>query len=98
VSRIHKFDFQDSGLRIVETEDGFLKAIAEIARPGFIPYVYENGQIVYEAKLPDDILSVETVASASGAPLTIDHPKDENGNHILDNPDNAQALAVGNVI
>lgn len=97
MSKKHRFDFQESGLKIVQTEDGFLKAIADIARPGVFPYVYENGQIVYEAKLPGDILSSETVASASGAPLTLDHPKDAMGNHILVTPDNAQSLAVGNV-
>jgi len=97
VSKKHRFDFQESGLRIVQTEDGFLKAIADIARPGVFPYVYENGQVVYEAKLPGDILSSETVASASGAPLTLDHPKDEMGNHILVNPENAQNLSHGNV-
>ena len=97
MSKKHRFDFQESGLRIVQTEDGFLKAIADIARPGVFPYVYEDGQISYEAKLPGDILSSETVASASGAPLTLDHPKDEMGNHILVNPENAQNLSHGNV-
>lgn len=96
-NKLHKFDYQDSNLRIVETSEGFLKAIADIARPGVFPYLYEDGKITYEAKLPIDILSPETIASASGAPLTIDHPKDSMGNPILVKPENAQSLSHGNV-
>jgi hypothetical protein len=51
-NKLHKFDYQDSNLRIVETSEGFLKAIADIARPGVFPYLYEDGKITYEAKLP----------------------------------------------
>jgi hypothetical protein len=97
VSRLLKFDFQESNLRILKTPEGFLKAIADIARPGVFPYLENNGKINYEAKLPEDILSEETVKSAAGVSLTIDHPKDENGNPVLVNPENAQLFTHGNV-
>lgn len=74
-----------------------MKAIADIARPGVFPYLENNGKINYEAKLPEDILSEETVKSAAGVSLTIDHPKDENGNPVLVNPENAQLFTHGNV-
>lgn len=92
-----KFQIDLANFKIVETSEGFLKAIADIARPGVFPYLYENGEIVYEAKLPQDILSAETVTSASGVPLTLDHPKDADGNHILVTPENAKELSHGNV-
>jgi len=92
-----KFQFDLANFKIVETSEGFLKAIADIARPGVFPYLYEKGKIVNEAKLPEDILSRETIASASGVALTLDHPKDADGNHILVTPENARDLSHGNV-
>lgn len=54
----------------IESTPGFLRARVAIARPGVFPYIYRDGTIRMEAKLPDEILSEQTIESAKGAPVT----------------------------
>lgn len=55
---------------------GFLNAKdVPIARVGVFPYVRKDGAVAMEAKLPDDLLSDETVQSANSKPITDNHPQ-----------------------
>lgn len=55
-------------------EEGFLVIKNNpIAKPGVFPYMTEDG-LSMQAKLPEDILSAETIASANGKAVTNDHP------------------------
>jgi hypothetical protein len=58
----------------LESTPGFLRARVAISRPGVFPYIYSDGTIRMEAKLPDEILSEQTLESAKGAPVTDGHP------------------------
>lgn len=58
------------------TDEGFLVVKATpIARPGVFPYMTRDGYS-QQAKLPEDLFSTETIASANGKPITNDHPKE----------------------
>ena len=59
---------------IVEKGDGFLRVKVVFAKIGVFPYLTPSGDIRYEAKLPEDLLSELTINSAKGAPVTDDHP------------------------
>ncbi|RHX89857.1 DUF2213 domain-containing protein [Leptospira stimsonii] len=57
------------------TEDEtFLRCPLVLARAGVFPYVYPDGRIVREAKLPEDLFSAETLASIPGRPVCDNHP------------------------
>ncbi len=54
--------------------DGYLTVTAGITRAGVFPYRRGDGALQWEAKLPDDIFSAETVESAMNKPVTDEHP------------------------
>ncbi len=83
-------------MQILETGEGFIKAIITFAVPGVLPYNYDDGT-VFEAKLPEDVLSPETIQSANGAPVTDGHPVDSFGNRLAVTPENYQQLSKGAV-
>lgn len=59
----------------VDAQTGFLIAKdVPICRVGVFPYRSSDGQVHYEAKLPEEILSDSTIESANGKPITDDHP------------------------
>lgn len=66
-----------------------------IARAGVFKYLKPDNSIRYEAKLPEDILSDSTVASANNKPITDDHPENDAGQRILVDKDNSTALMKG---
>lgn len=82
--------------QVIETGEGFLKARVTFAVPGVFPYVYSDG-VRLEAKLPEDILSLQTIESAKGVPITDGHPEDAEGNPLLVTTDNYQVYSKGNV-
>lgn len=61
-------------LDVLNHGDGFLRARVRFARPGVFPYVFDDGTIAYEAKLPDEIFSLSTIDSAKRVPVTDGHP------------------------
>jgi hypothetical protein len=64
----------DRGLiQKVDEKDGFLRARVSIARVGVFPYLYHDGQIRHEAKLPEDLFSEITINTAKGSPVTDGH-------------------------
>lgn len=78
------------------TPEGFLKARVTFAVPGVFPYLRQNG-VQLEAKLPEEILSVDTIESARGVPITDGHPIDQRGAYILVTPENYRVYAKGNL-
>lgn len=62
-------------LKVIETGEGFLKAKITIARAGVFQYFNNDGSVIHEAKLPEDIFSTKTIATANGVPITDFHPK-----------------------
>lgn len=59
-------------------DQGFLNITAcPIAKPGVFPYRTSDGTVKMEAKLPDEIFSPETIASANGKPITNEHPTEK---------------------
>lgn len=87
-----RYDHGELVLR--KTEGGFRRYDVKIARAGVFPYVYQDGSIRMEAKLPDDLFSKTTLDSAKGAPITEDHvpPSDSRG---LVTPENYQKYTKG---
>ncbi|EPF4505839.1 DUF2213 domain-containing protein [Enterococcus faecalis] len=60
-----------------ETDEGYLNVSAcPITRPGVFPYRRTDGGLSMEAKLPEELFSQATVASANGKPMTDDHPSE----------------------
>lgn len=66
-----------------------------IARAGVFKYLKPDGTVHYEAKLPEDILSDSTVASANNKPITDNHPENEAGQRILVDKSNTNTLMKG---
>lgn len=87
-----RYDHGELVLR--KAEGGFRRYDVKIARAGVFPYVYQDGSIRMEAKLPDDLFSKTTLDSAKGAPITEDHvpPSDSRG---LVTPENYQKYTKG---
>jgi hypothetical protein len=85
-----------ANFQIIETGEGFLKARISIATPGVFQYFNSDGTVINEAKLPEDILSIETLNSAKGVPITDDHPI-QNNQHILVDSKNYQQYSKGNI-
>jgi len=86
--------FDSFPLQIIETGEGFLKAQVTFAVPGVLPYCYADG-IRFEAKLPEDILSSDSIESANGKPVVDGHPYDSNGQPYAVTPANFQNLSKG---
>lgn len=62
---------------IVDKTTGFLHVRrVPIAQVMVQPYIKNDGTIEREAKLPEELLSDETVASANNKPVTEDHPRE----------------------
>lgn len=60
-----------------ETSDGYLTIHAcPVTRPGVFPYLRQDGKVVMEAKLPEELFSETTIASAQAKPMTDDHPNE----------------------
>lgn len=60
-----------------ETDEGYLTITAcPITRPGVFPYRRSDGGTSMEAKLPEELFSSVTVASANAKPMTDDHPNE----------------------
>lgn len=61
----------------LETPEGYLTfKDVPIARSGVFPYRRSDGATTYEAKLPEDILSVSTMISARTKSVTDEHPQE----------------------
>ena len=86
--------FDSLPLQILETGAGFLKASVVFAVPGVLPY-YIDGKLFHQAKLPEDVLSPETIKSADGAPITDEHPRTPEGAAIPVTPDNYKIFSKG---
>ncbi|QBO37271.1 DUF2213 domain-containing protein [Periweissella cryptocerci] len=58
------------------TPEGYLNAEVPIARAGVFPYKQPGNKVRYEAKLPEELFSSSTIASANRKPLTSGHPSE----------------------
>jgi len=58
----------------IEVSKDFLRARVVLARTGVFPYVYPDGSVKMEAKLPEELSRTETVKSAQGVPVADGHP------------------------
>ncbi len=78
----------------ISSENGFFKCRVAIARPGVFPYLYADGSLRMEAKLPEEIHSAETIESAKGAPVTDGHvPRNDSGGKVT--PENWNKYVKG---
>lgn len=78
------------------TAAGGFKIPATIARTGIQIYTAPDGTKVREYRSPEEVFSVDSLASLADAPVTIGHPK-ANGINIAVTPLNRQRLAHGHV-
>jgi hypothetical protein len=76
-------------IELVESTDEFMRFKVALAQPGVYSYEYPDGRILKEAKLPGDLFREETIASAKGIPVTMDHPP------VLVTKDNYKEYAKG---
>jgi hypothetical protein len=76
-------------IELVESTDEFMRFKVALAQPGVYSYEYPDGRILREAKLPGDLFREETIASAKGIPVTMDHPP------VLVTKDNYKEYAKG---
>ena len=89
--RIDKADLSN-----VKFDNGMLTAKVNLTKAGVYPYLYSDGRLVKEAKLPEEIFSAATIESANGAVITDNHP-DINQDSGLVTSNNYSKLVKGNV-
>lgn len=95
---IHSTRLDSGTVSAVRNDNGILQARVNLSRVGVFPYVYSDGRIVKEAKLPEELFSQSTIESANGAVITDQHPeiKTDSDNGLVNNS-NYHALSKGNV-
>lgn len=75
---------------ISKNSSGFLTYDLTAAQTGVFPYMDpETGDIVYELKHPDDLLTDQVLSQLKNLPITDEHPWQ------LVNPDNSKELVKG---
>ncbi|UOG61439.1 DUF2213 domain-containing protein [Leptospira noguchii] len=80
-----RYDSATAELEGLIENETVLRCPLVLARTGVFPYVYPDGRIVREAKLPEELFSPETLASIPGRPICDGHPPvSDNGGLITD--------------
>ena len=91
-----EYRIDNATLSNVKFDNGMLTAKVNLTKAGVYPYLYSDGRLVKEAKLPEEIFSQATIDSANGAVITDNHP-DINQDSGLVNSSNYSKLVKGNV-
>jgi len=91
-----EYRIDNATLSNVKFDNGMLTAKVNLTKAGVYPYLYSDGRLVKEAKLPEEIFSTATIDSANGAVITDNHP-DINQDSGLVNSSNYSKLVKGNV-
>lgn len=90
---VRRFD-KASFSRAVRLDNGMLRAPARLTRTGVFEYRLQDGTVMRELRLPEEVFSEDSVSSFELVPLTDDHPREDNGTVTAAN---AKRLAVGSV-
>ncbi|WP_155717585.1 DUF2213 domain-containing protein, partial [Leptospira weilii] len=69
-----RYDSATIELEGLTEDETVLRCPLVLARAGVFQYVYPDGRIVREAKLPEELFSPETLASIPGRPICDGHP------------------------
>jgi hypothetical protein len=91
-----EYRIDKANLSNVKFDNGMLTAKVNLTKAGVYQYLYSDGRVVKEAKLPEEIFSQATIDSANGAVITDNHP-DINQDSGLVNSSNYSKLVKGNV-
>ena len=91
-----EYRIDKANLSNVKFDNGMLTAKVNLTKAGVYQYLYSDGRLVKEAKLPEEIFSQATIDSANGAVITDNHP-DINQDSGLVNSSNYSKLVKGNV-
>ena len=91
-----EYRIDNATLSNVKFDNGMLTAKVNLTKAGVYPYLYSDGRLIKEAKLPEEIFSQATIDSANGAVITDNHP-DINQDSGLVNSSNYSKLVKGNV-
>lgn len=71
-------------------KNGFLSDFPVVGRIGILTYQNADGTIRRELRLPEDVFSLDSLATYEGKPVTLEHPADGKVT-----PENAKGLVVG---
>jgi hypothetical protein len=88
-TKAHRFDYSPITGKPRRTHQGFLVVPGALTRVGVLEYRRMDGTVVKELRPPEEVFKADSVASLSGAPVTVGHIG-------LINPGNADH-SVGNV-
>lgn len=90
------YRFDRGTVEPIEQGDGFLRCKVTIAKSGVFPYLYPDGSIRLEAKLPEELFSEITLNTAKGVPVTDGHPPITDSAGLI-TPENAQKYVKGSI-
>lgn len=79
------------------TPEGYLVCEATAAAAGVLTYMNRDGSTRRELVLPETLKNPETLGSMALKPVTIEHPKSQDGKPVLVNVDNIGKFGVGKV-
>src|ERR1041384_2749191 len=78
MKEVMRFDRAGGSLRApTETSQGFLRLDGHAARAGIYEYPQADGTVRYELRPPDEVFHEDSLASYDAAPVTLEHPADE---------------------
>lgn len=90
--------FDIGGLRPCHrTDEGYLVCDAIVSRTGVFPYRNADGSTRYEARLREDVTDPASLESLAGKPVTLTHPRDDDGVPVMMSPDLIAKHSVGTV-
>ncbi len=90
-SRLDWWDSWNPTTKFDTTSEGYLQGVASVTSIGVFSYLNADGTTRRELRLPEEVFSVDSMASLKGKPLTLNHP----GEAV--NADNIEKYQVGSV-
>ncbi len=91
-----RWDSGETVNRVEQTAQGGLRIPTFIAKPGILVY-NRNGKPFRELRPASEVFHADSLASLADAPVTLDHPEDENGRRIRVNPENFREFSRGHL-
>lgn len=92
---VRRFDLASFSPRTRFDARGFLVADAYFTRAGIFEYQRADGSRIRELRPEEEVFHADSLATLAGAPVTREHPTNENGQRIYITPDNVKQFQVG---
>jgi hypothetical protein len=94
---VERFDVGGELLAPKIMPDGTMLVEARIAKPGILRYVDAAGNVTRELLSAEELHRADSLATLGRVPVTLEHPRDDEGVILFVSPDNVDRFGVGDV-